>query len=70
LQNVEEGLQEGPQSWQDAPEQGGWDVGIVEHFGQADAKSSFHRRTPFSGLRSLKESYIPRSYERAERGTQ
>src|SRR5262249_8801802 len=70
LQGVEERLQEGLESWQDAPEQGSWDVGIVEQFGQADAKTSFHRCSPFSGFRSLKEGYSPRSYERAEQGTQ
>jgi hypothetical protein len=43
FQRVEERLQEGLQSWQDAPEQCGWDVGIVEQFGQADTKTSFHR---------------------------
>jgi hypothetical protein len=43
LQGVKERLQEGLESWQDAAEQGRWDVGIVEQFGQADAKTSFHR---------------------------
>jgi hypothetical protein len=70
LQSVKEGLQEGLQSGQDAPEQVGWDVGIVEQFGESDAKSSFHRCSPFSGFRSLKVGYIPRSYGRSERGTQ
>src|SRR5262249_38093342 len=65
LQGVEEGLEEGLQSWQNAPKQVGWDVGIVEQFGEANAKSSFHRCSPFSNFRSLKEGYIPRSYGRS-----
>ena len=68
LQGLEEGLEEGLQSWQHAPEQVGRDVGIVEQFRQADTKSSFHRRSPFSGFRSPKEGYIPRSCGRAGPG--
>jgi hypothetical protein len=70
VQGIEKGFHEGLPSGQDAAEQAGWDMGIVEPFGQADAKSSLRRCSPFSGFRSLKAGYRPRSYERSERGTQ
>jgi hypothetical protein len=49
LQGGDEGLEEVLQSWEQAAQQAGVDLGIIQKFLQADPKTSLHRPPPFSG---------------------